>query len=96
MKSIKLRVNGEEKTFTIPYVSGYAYRKYVELLTKVKDPSLLTHEEMDWFVELIVEEFNNQFTVEEYYKGIPFHKMMPTIEGLFAPEDGDEEENKKK
>lgn len=96
MKSITLYIEGEKKTFTIPYVSGYAYRKYIEYYAKVKDPSLLTHEEMDWFVELLVEEFGNKFTVEQYYKGVPYQDTMRNIDELFIPDDLDEEENKKK
>lgn len=91
MKKITLLINGEEKTFIIPFVSGMVWRKFIELKAKAKDLSSLTLEELDNFVELVVFAFGNQFTLEEFYLGIPHDKVMLTVDQLFLPTDEEEE-----
>lgn len=94
---LKLLINDEEKTFTVPFVSGMVLRKYLDLLAKTKDSKNLTGAEMDEYVGLVVYAFKNQFTLEEFYEGIPQEKVMQTVDMLFVPtSDGDENDDTKK
>jgi hypothetical protein len=94
---LKLLINNEEKVFTIPFVSGMVLRKYMELLAKTRDSKNLTVEEMDEYVGLVIYAFKNQFTLEEFYDGIPHEKVMQTVDSLFIPTSNeDSTESKKK
>lgn len=96
MKKINLFIDGQEKEFSIPFVSGLAWRKYIGLCAEVQDLQALTPEEMDKFVDLVVMEFNNQFTAEQYYKGLPFNETLLTVDKLFLPSSDGTEGNGKK
>jgi hypothetical protein len=96
MKSLTLLIDGQEKTFTIPFVSGMIWRKWIELQEKAEDIKFLKSTEIDGFVNLVVMAFNNQFTLEQFYEGIPFEKVMPTVDLLFLPDTGGNEGNEKK
>jgi hypothetical protein len=95
MKSLTLLIDDKEKTFTAPFVTGMVWRKWIELQDKVADLSKLTVKEMDEFANLVVIAFNQQFTLEQFYSGLPFDEIMWTIESLFIPE-GKSEGNEKK
>jgi hypothetical protein len=96
MRTLTLLIDGEEKTFTIPFVSGLVWRKWIELQAKAEDLQNLTLNELDEFASLVVMAFKNQFTLEQFYDGIPFEKVMSTIEELFLPPADDANEGKKK
>jgi hypothetical protein len=96
MKSLTLLIDNEEKTFTIPFVSGLIWRNWIELQEKAENINLLTTKEIDGFVNLVVLAFNNQFTLEQFYQGIPFDKVMVTVDSLFVPAEGTGEGNGKK
>lgn len=50
MKSITLVINGENKTFTTPFISGLIWRKFLELKNNVSNPeSPFTSEQLDDF-----------------------------------------------
>ncbi|MCM3599010.1 hypothetical protein M4D55_25055 [Metabacillus idriensis] len=89
MKKIELLINGEKKVFTVPFVSGWAWRKYIEAQVAAEDLYNLTEDEFDNFAYVVVFAFNEQFTLEEFYKGIPYTKIMSTVEGLFTPPKGE-------
>jgi hypothetical protein len=95
MRTLTLFLNGEEKKFTIPFVSGMVWRKWIELRAK-SDINNLKPEEIDQIVELIVHAFGNRFTLEEFYEGIPWDKVMLTFDELFLPSDEGTEGNGKK
>lgn len=86
MKTLTLVIENEKKDFTVPFVSGWVWRKWIELNDNVVDPKKLTIKELDEFVNLTVLAFENQFTLEQFYKGIPFNEVMRTVESLFIPE----------
>lgn len=90
MKSITLLINKENKIFSIPFVSGLVWRKFIELKAKTKNMSNLTLEELDDFANLVVFAFDGQFTLEEFYGGVPHDKVMSTIDGLFMPTEENE------
>lgn len=92
MKKITLLLNGEEKVFTVPFVSGLVLRKYLEILNKTYENHL---EEMDAMAGLVVHAFKNQFTLEEFYEGTPQDKIAERVDYLFTPEDDNGEDKKK-
>ncbi|MEH7249167.1 hypothetical protein V7114_20620 [Neobacillus niacini] len=96
MKSLTLLIDGQEKKFNIPFVSGMVWRKWIELQEQAENIQQLSSQEIDGFVNLVVYAFKNQFTLEEFYEGIPFEKVMSTIDFLFLPETGGTEGNGKK
>ena len=77
--SLTLKINGEDKTFTAPFVSGRAYRKIIELEEKELSGELKGLELLDAQVDYMVELYNGQFTADEYYDGIPGDKVVSTI-----------------
>lgn len=77
----------------IPFVSGLVWRKFIELKAKTTNMSNLTLEELDEFANLVVFAFDDQFTLEEFYGGIPHDKVMPTIDELFLPTEENEDES---
>lgn len=89
MKTLTLLIDNKEKRFTIPFVSGLIWRKYIELQDTVENVNKLTAKELDQFVDLVVEAFKNQFTLEEFYDGISYDKVMWTVNALFMPEEKD-------
>ncbi|HFK2719199.1 TPA: hypothetical protein ACG1DY_005052 [Escherichia coli] len=98
MKNLKLLIEGEEKVFSIPFVNGMVWRKFIELKANTKDITSLTLEELDQFAGLVVFAFGNKFTLEEFYCGIPHDRVMSTIDDLFMPtnnNDNDEGNEKK-
>lgn len=90
-------INGKEKTFTIPFVSGMVWRKFIELRSNM-DMRDLKPEQIDQLVELIVYAFGNQFTLEDFYNGVPHDKVLIRFDELFLPSEQSEGEegNEKK
>lgn len=84
MKNIKLLLQGENKTFTTPFVSGLVWRKFIEIRARV-DLSLLTPDEVDEMADLVVMAFGDQFTRNDFYEGIPHDRVILTIDELFLP-----------
>lgn len=93
MKSLNLLIENEEKTFTIPFVSGMVWRKYIEWKANVENIADLTIKELDDLANLVVFAFKSQFTLEQFYEGVPHDKVMIIIDSLFSPTDDDKEEN---
>jgi hypothetical protein len=71
MMDLVLRINGEEKTMNSPFISGMTYKKYLALKEKVdylkQRPTI---KQLDALIQLIVESFDKQFTVDEFYAGL--------------------------
>lgn len=81
---LKLLIEDEEKTFAIPFVSAMIFRKFIDCKGKM-DFSSLKVDEVDELANLVVLAFGNQFSLEEFYNGIPHDGLMPTIDRLFQP-----------
>jgi hypothetical protein len=95
VRTLKLWIDGEEKTFAIPFVSGMVWRKFLEMKSKT-DMSNLKPENIDQLVELVVYAFGNKFTVEQFYEGIPHDQVLIKVDELFLPSSDGEEGNGKK
>jgi hypothetical protein len=75
---IALLINNEEKTFTVPFVKARMFRRALEI-NKKYDLDNVDVETLDILVSYVVELFNNQFTIDEFYDGIPADKLISTI-----------------
>ena len=84
MKLLTLLVGEEEKVFQIPFVNGMVLRKFIEMKAKM-DMTDLSPEELDEMVGLVVYAYKNQFTIEQFYEGVPHDRVMAIIDELFLP-----------
>lgn len=89
LKSLILIIEGKEKKFITPFVSGLVWRKYIELQESVENLNHLKVEELDQFVAIAVTAFNNQFTLEQFYDGLSHDKVLWTVQALFNPSEKD-------
>ncbi|MEI2341605.1 phage tail assembly chaperone G [Priestia megaterium] len=102
MMDLVLKINGKEKTMNSPFISGMTYKKYIALQEKEKIEYLKqrpTIKQLDALIQLIVEAFDKQFTVDEFYAGLSrylFEEKLAEfcliaegipLDGSFNPED---------
>jgi hypothetical protein len=85
--NIKLKINGEERTFVSTFISARSFRQVLEM-NKRMDFNNLSPEDMDEIVGLIRNIFNNEFTVDEFYDGLPVQKLVPTMKETFQTING--------
>lgn len=72
----------EESIYKIPFASGRHHRQLLEFETKI-DYTDMSLEDTDTLVGFVCDVFGNQFTVDEFYDGIPSHKLISTIGDVF-------------
>ena len=105
MMELVLRINGKEKTMTSPFISGMTYKKYIALKEHVdylkESPTI---KQLDSLIQLIVEAFDKQFSVDEFYAGLNSYLFREKIaefcliaegiplDGSFVPEEVEESE----
>lgn len=87
MKNIELRleIGGQEKVFYCTKVKGILLRR-TAAVTKVfnKMTDNFSDDVLDELIDYIVEVFNNQFTREQYYEGIPLDDTVSKIQDVAA------------
>lgn len=74
----------QEKVYEIPFVSASAFLEYLEIEAEKEDPLLVKVDDAKKIVKLIVKTYENQFTEEEFYKGVPGYKLMEVIDEFIA------------
>lgn len=85
---IVLNLDGEEKIYVAPFIPARAFRKVLEL--KHYDLTNLDSEQLDELVGIIVNTiFKNQFTIDEFYDGLPAKELIPSIEKIIFEVAGD-------
>ena len=68
---LTLRINGEFKVMRSPFISGLTKKKYDILREKVDYlHDKPTNDQVEALVGVIVEAFDKQFTVDEFYAGL--------------------------
>ncbi len=82
MKLILL-VNGEERIFTAPFVPARAYRKLLEY-DKVIDYTNMDVDDYDEIIGFTCNVFGNQFTIDEFWDGLPSDELNETLLNVFA------------
>ncbi|NIK10926.1 phage tail assembly chaperone G [Alkalibacillus almallahensis] len=80
---LELQLNGETKIFTTAFVSGRHFRQLMEFDEKI-DYTNIGLEEADELIGFVCDVFGNQFDVNQFYDGIPSHKVISTIDDVFA------------
>lgn len=74
MITIKLLINGEEKQFTAPPPKARMLRQATEL-KEILNPAELTTAELDLMADFVVRLFENQFTLDDLWDGIPLESF---------------------
>lgn len=92
-------IDGKQKIFTTPFVSGRSYRKLLEY-DKTIDYTNLTVDNHDELLGFACEVFGNQFTVDDMWDGLPSHEVLGTLVKIFAyvrtgevPQEEDDQKN---
>ena len=79
---LELMIDGKKKMFTTNFVSARHFRQLMEYDSKI-DYTDLAVEDADELVGFVCEVFNNQFSPDEFYDGIPSHELISTIGDVF-------------
>lgn len=79
---IELRIDGETRIFTIPFVSARHFRKLMEYDSTI-DYTDITVPDADELVGYVCDVFGNQFSVDQFYDGVPSHKLIEYIFDVF-------------
>lgn len=79
---IALMIDGKEKIYTITHATGRHYRQVMKFDETI-DYSNIDVDQMDELVGFVCDVFQNQFDTEEFYEGIPSHKLVSTITDVF-------------
>lgn len=77
---ITLNIQDQDKTFTVPFVSGRALRKTIEI-TKKTNFNDVDVDTLDTLVDYVVDIFKGQFTRDEFYDGVEANQLLNTIVG---------------
>src|SRR5690625_629139 len=80
--NLTLRVGEKDKIFSAPFVSARYFRKLMEFDETI-DYTDLDLKTTDKLVAFVCEVYGNQFTVDEFYDGIPSHELISTITNVF-------------
>lgn len=76
---LTLIIDGKEKTFVAPFISGRMFRRTLEVQKKFKGD--IDETTLDSAVDYVVELYGKQFDRDTFYDGIESHKLLPTITG---------------
>jgi len=74
--NIILKINGEDKTFVMPYVSARAVRTAFAMQKKLEN---INEDTLDEMFNFVVDCYGKQFTLDELYDGIEAKKLMATL-----------------
>lgn len=80
---VTIFIDGEYKTFTVPFVNALTLRKSIEINKEI-DFSNIQEEDLDKLVDFVVMAFNNQFTREEFYEGVPGKELLKKVDDVMA------------
>ena len=91
--NITLNIDGKEKTFSAPFVKARILKNYLKLqkdnnLDDIRDPDTL-----DKIINLMVDAYNGQFTVDEVWDGIESKKLIKTLLEFISDITGNSEES---
>lgn len=88
---ITLRINKEDKTFHTDFIPGLIYRKFLERRTQIDYTKVESYDEI---VGFLVSAYDNQFTVDEFWKGIDSRNVEETILDFIAEMTGSKKAKK--
>lgn len=76
--NLTLFVDDKEKNYTVSFIKARMFRKAISF-GKTMDFDNLGVDQIDELVGFVCDLFNNQFTVDEFYDGLPVDEFMSTI-----------------
>lgn len=80
---LELVIDGENKIFTTPFVSGRAYRKLLEY-DKTIDYTDMDTDDYDELIGFTCDVFGKQFTIDNFWDGVPSHEVVSTLLDVFS------------
>jgi len=81
---IKLRIDGDNKTFTNDFVKARVFRNALKLNEKMsKEGNEISVETFDEMVGFVVTVFDNQFTTDDFYDGVQAGELQSEIMHVF-------------
>lgn len=92
---LELLIDGETKIFTPPFVSGRAYRKLLEYDETI-DYSNMGADDYDELIGFACNVYGDQFTIDNFWDGIPSHEVVSTLLDVFEFIRTGEDPKKKK
>ena len=82
---IVLRIDGQDKTFLNDYVEAINFRNALELNKEfAKNNDMGDVATFDKIVEFVVKAFNQQFSVEDVWNGLPITKIQSEPMRIFS------------
>lgn len=79
----KLNIEDKEKTFSVPFVKGRLFRRALKMNKMFTEGKEITDDVTDQLVDFVCEVFNNQFTPDDVWDGMPVDGILPTLQGVF-------------
>lgn len=76
---IVLRIDGVDKEFLTDFIPGRIFRQAVKARELLKKGNELTDEELDELIMVVVNAYNKQFTIDQFWDGIDARDIMDTI-----------------
>lgn len=79
---IKLYIDGQKKTFAVPFVKARMLRRAIELgeqLGDTKSKQNVSLADIDSMVEFVVDLFNGQFSVDDLWDGLSNEEFIPEL-----------------
>lgn len=80
----KLILNDEEKTFTVPFIKGRMLREALKMNKSLDGKENLDDETLDELVQFVCGVFNNQFTPDDVFDGVPIDGMFMKLQGVLT------------
>lgn len=80
---LTLLIEGKKKEFKTSFIPGMIFRRALELNKRI-DFSNMQAEDLDEIVQLTVELYGNEFSFDEFYKGIPLNELLPTLTNVMT------------
>lgn len=79
---LTLTIDGKERMFAHKTIMTRTLKKLVEMQTRINFYRM-NPDQMDELVSLIIEVFNDQFTLDEFYDGLPVEVYNDVIDDFF-------------
>ncbi len=78
---IQLMIKGDKRTFNAPFLSGQLYKDFFEIQRKLQDVlnGGASPKTMDVLVDFVCRVYGNQFTIDQYWEGVPLNKVLSEI-----------------
>lgn len=93
MENITLHINGKERIFSSQFIPTRILRNFLEAQTRI-DMNAMSAEDLDEILTMLCNAYNNQFTLDELYDGLPSDKLQETLENFILAVNGGKKPDK--